>query len=754
MLAQTMTRTPRVSKRALGGHPLAPVAVTVVSALFFLALCLRRILGEGGVGVVAAPIEDFLGFAPALVLFALTSAWGSIWWLTGEIEDLGKRVSRIFLLVLCVAILVNLNSDGGVTRNGGWFGFQLASRIQSAFGYGPSVFVMMVLTLASLALATDMGFSRYLGPIDPRARGAGKDDLDLPRRSGPIARPGEGVENAAVEHFKTLSSAFEPAVPRGAVAPEAVDVADLDDDEADVEEDRPRSRRRARYETEEAGFRVVGRRRGEGRISIDDGPVDEDSGGGDAGRRARRARRAAAEETGAEFEGALAEHEAELRAAVEEVHDAGARTADDDADGIGVEELAFAAGESFDASDSAADVSDDDDEDDDLLAEARAAAEDARSVLRAQSRKVFGGDFFDADEPSDTEGDEGEDVFEVEEVDDEVDERDDDAFFDDAEDDAAFGTGLDLDRAAAAAARSQPTAGDAGDDDDELVLDFGEDDEAARTTLTSGPTSGEGGSADADVEEPRPGPVDAASAEAETLDDERSEGEAEADAAPRAGAAGGDSGAVGHLAADAPEQGGADELADAEVPEAPGAAASRGEASAEQPAEEGGAEQEDAAVEEPQFLIPRPEPEPQPTDASAPSQDAEPGRGRRRRRGGRRGRAAHEAGDEARAASPSRRDREDRRQGRLFAEPTPEELSADLVDEAAELVIRSHRASADLLRRRLRVDRDAARNLLGRLHDLGVVDLPKGAEHGDVLLDLETWRARRGPVEGDAQTDD
>jgi len=80
-----------------------------------------------------------------------------------------------------------------------------------------------------------------------------------------------------------------------------------------------------------------------------------------------------------------------------------------------------------------------------------------------------------------------------------------------------------------------------------------------------------------------------------------------------------------------------------------------------------------------------------------------------------------------------------RRQGSLFPGAEGDE---SLVDEAARLVISHDRASASFLRRRLRISRQEAIEVIHTLKQRGVLECEEGAAQGSVVMDLETWEAR------------
>jgi hypothetical protein len=72
------------------------------------------------------------------------------------------------------------------------------------------------------------------------------------------------------------------------------------------------------------------------------------------------------------------------------------------------------------------------------------------------------------------------------------------------------------------------------------------------------------------------------------------------------------------------------------------------------------------------------------------------------------------------------------RQRRLFRDPSIDEA---LVQEATELVLESGRASATHLQRRLRIDYELAKELLGILAQRGLIELEAGAAQGRIVGD-------------------
>ena len=374
---------------------LSPLLLIAVSAFFLAALFYMRFNLPAGTpaeglwtGLVIQTMR-FLGFVPSVMLFVLLLAWSSIWYLTGELDRLAERAQRTGVLVLCLAICVNLDHEVQPPF-GGWLGWHLATPLESVFRTTLSILVMAGLTVSSLLLATDGLFYRY---FDSSFATGGKAASPVPR-SQPLAAPGDGVEDETADVFRSIADAFEPAAP--ATARNAAEAGD--------------------------SFRVVGRAVGDDHgdrpgvdedshfsvsVPLADTPAVEEEPGG------WRARREARRRGEADAEGVVEEYEADLRSASNEagpdldeieLSDLLAATADI---GSEVVERSLADGtdeedrdDEFGDSDRDDDVGvvDAEDDDDELMRAARAAAEDARSVLRAQSRKVFSGEEFFAGE--------------------------------------------------------------------------------------------------------------------------------------------------------------------------------------------------------------------------------------------------------------------------------------------------------------------------------------------------------------------
>jgi len=73
-----------------------------------------------------------------------------------------------------------------------------------------------------------------------------------------------------------------------------------------------------------------------------------------------------------------------------------------------------------------------------------------------------------------------------------------------------------------------------------------------------------------------------------------------------------------------------------------------------------------------------------------------------------------------------------KKQGALFGAPGAD---GALLDEAAELVVEYRRASANFLRRRLRISLDEAKDVLAALAERGIIECEPGAGHGRVIVD-------------------
>jgi S-DNA-T family DNA segregation ATPase FtsK/SpoIIIE len=71
--------------------------------------------------------------------------------------------------------------------------------------------------------------------------------------------------------------------------------------------------------------------------------------------------------------------------------------------------------------------------------------------------------------------------------------------------------------------------------------------------------------------------------------------------------------------------------------------------------------------------------------------------------------------------------------------PLASEFEDELLDEAAELVIRDGQASVTYLQRRLKIGYARAARLMDMLEEKGVVGPPSGTKPREVLITFEEW---------------
>lgn len=181
--------------------PLVPIAISIfaVSALVSYHLRAGAISGSRTFAQsLIVGIYEFFGWVPSCMFFGLVLAWSSIWWVTGTIEQPGKKLARIGYLTLALAVFGNLDAAAPHT---GQLGAWLGGGLGAVFGSFLSHLLMAPLTFLALLLATDYfwmsyferrAFERTLPTAVPGlAAGAGVHDL--------------GVEPAVTEEFKELA---------------------------------------------------------------------------------------------------------------------------------------------------------------------------------------------------------------------------------------------------------------------------------------------------------------------------------------------------------------------------------------------------------------------------------------------------------------------------------------------------------------------------------------------------------------------
>ncbi|MCA8944387.1 MAG: DNA translocase FtsK 4TM domain-containing protein [Planctomycetes bacterium] len=169
---------------------LLPIAASVFLLASLTAFRLRGGVA-GDAGLLATPVValyEFFGFEPAFMGCLLVLTWSSIWFLTGSIEQPANRLLQILTLSFCLAILVNLRSDGVAPPQGGVLGAFFAERLYSVFGFILSTIVVSATTIVMLFRATDSFFIRYF-------ESAGRTRLAI---------PDPGVETQAVDELQSL----------------------------------------------------------------------------------------------------------------------------------------------------------------------------------------------------------------------------------------------------------------------------------------------------------------------------------------------------------------------------------------------------------------------------------------------------------------------------------------------------------------------------------------------------------------------
>lgn len=186
--------------------PLLPIALSVFCLSALVYVHLRPDVLESAssaLQLLVVGIYKVVGFVPAFLFFLLTLAWGSIWFLTGEVRDPGRRFLRLLALTLALAILVNLRADGGpAPAHTGIIGAWIAERMP--FGFVLNTLIVAPLALGALILATDFFFFPYFEGLGAARRQAGTQALMRE----------DGVEAAVSDEFKALARTAAPAEPR------------------------------------------------------------------------------------------------------------------------------------------------------------------------------------------------------------------------------------------------------------------------------------------------------------------------------------------------------------------------------------------------------------------------------------------------------------------------------------------------------------------------------------------------------------
>jgi hypothetical protein len=201
------------SRSAAWLAPLVPVAIAslALSALVYYHVCGNG-LGDSAsaLQLLIVGIYRSVGFVPSFLFFLLALTWGSIWFLTGRIQDPAKRLLHLLGLTLVLAIWVNLQpGEGPVPLGRGTIGAWIAGRMLPLFGHLLSTLLVAPVALATLVLATDFFFYRYFEEL-----GTGHKRAD----AGPSLAGELGVETAVPEEFKGLAERTRDLVPAPAAS--------------------------------------------------------------------------------------------------------------------------------------------------------------------------------------------------------------------------------------------------------------------------------------------------------------------------------------------------------------------------------------------------------------------------------------------------------------------------------------------------------------------------------------------------------
>lgn len=197
--------------------PLAPIAISIfaISALVSYHLRADSITPRTMAQSVVIGIYDFLGWVPACMFFGLVFAWSSIWFVAGTIDKPLHKLSRVFLLTLALAVFGNLDASAAHT---GALGSWIGGGISSVLGSFLSHLVMAPLTFLALLFATDYFWMSF---FERRVLERTKAELQ-----SAAAVSDAGVEPAVPEEFKQLARSLPPEAQSSA--------ADADAEEVDV----------------------------------------------------------------------------------------------------------------------------------------------------------------------------------------------------------------------------------------------------------------------------------------------------------------------------------------------------------------------------------------------------------------------------------------------------------------------------------------------------------------------------------------
>ncbi|MEQ1632425.1 MAG: hypothetical protein ABL997_08635, partial [Planctomycetota bacterium] len=202
-------------RRAAWYAPLVPIAISIfaVSALVSYHLRAGAIMEARTVAQsLIIGIYQFLGWVPSCMFFGLVLAWSSIWWVSGSIEQPGKKLLRVFALTLALAVFGNLDTPGPHT---GALGAFVGGGLVSIFGSFASHLLLAPVTFFALLLATDYFWMSFF------ERRAFERALPTAKVSSlPVRESQElGVEAAVTEEFKALARMMPGAEPEVGSAP-------------------------------------------------------------------------------------------------------------------------------------------------------------------------------------------------------------------------------------------------------------------------------------------------------------------------------------------------------------------------------------------------------------------------------------------------------------------------------------------------------------------------------------------------------